>query len=118
MILALNVRGRGALNLIVCCVMVEAPEMMRRFQINCHTAARVRPPIHAVMAPEPAVLRRQRGADQRLGDFRKGRELLEGTVAVTGQAQGCAVPVQQLNGRRRRREQGRRQGARRKPESA
>ena len=32
------VRGRGALNLIVCCVMVEAPEMMRRFQINCHAA--------------------------------------------------------------------------------
>ena len=72
--------------------------------------AQVRPPIHAVMAPEPAVLRRQRGADQRLGDFRQGRELLEGTVAVAGQAQRLAVPVQQLDRRRRSCEQGRRQG--------
>ena len=62
------------------------------------------------MAPEPAVLRRQCGADQRLGNFRQGRELLEGTVALAGQAQRLAIPVQQLDRRRRSCEQGRRQG--------
>ena len=38
MILDLKVRGRGELDLINCCVMVEAPEMMRRCQINCQAA--------------------------------------------------------------------------------
>ena len=72
--------------------------------------AQVRPPIHAMMAPEPAVFRRQGGADQRLGDFRQGGGLLKRAFAIAGQAQRFAVPVQQLDRRRRSCEQGRRQG--------
>ena len=73
MILARKVRGRGAhrLDQLLCDGGSAGDDAPVPNQLP--GGARVRPPIHAVMSPEPAVLRRQRGVDQRLGYFRKGR---------------------------------------------